>query len=71
MNANENPQKTVLIHQYLYYVAASPVWSDYQYDMFCDKHGVEGGGGSDRECDYPEDVIQEAREILSGRSTIR
>lgn len=39
-------------HQYLYYVALAPIWTDYEYDTFCHRHGLFGGGGSDREDAY-------------------
>jgi hypothetical protein len=57
MNVHTDAQKIVRAHQYLYYVLCSPVWSDYEYDRFCKRHGIEGGGGSDRSCDYaPEEI---------------
>lgn len=59
-----SPRDTMLLHQYLYYVAALPVWTDYQYDMFCREHGMDGGGGSSREGDYPLHVIEEANRML-------
>lgn len=48
-------------HQYLYYVEARPVLSDYEYDKFCREHDLEGGGGSDRASDYPPAVIALAK----------
>jgi len=59
-----DPNKTVLVHQYLYYVLAKPIWSDYEYDLFCHKHSIDGGGGSDRASDYPQDIIDEANKLL-------
>ena len=53
-----SPADQVKAHQYLYYVAAKPVWSDYQYDVFCKEHGIEGGGGSDRAQDYSPEIIK-------------
>jgi hypothetical protein len=46
------PESLMLAHQYLYYVKARPIWSDYDYDMWCRAHGFMGGGGSDSERDY-------------------
>lgn len=48
-----SPEDIVQAHQYLYYVHARPIWTDFEYDRFCKKHGIEGGGGSDLENDYP------------------
>lgn len=42
-------------HQLLYYVYATPVWSDAAYDLFCVRHGLPGGGGSDSLRDYSEE----------------
>jgi NAD-dependent DNA ligase len=56
-------EKTMRVHQYLYYVKCKPVWSDYDYDAFCKKHGLDGGGGSDRESDYPEDIKKLANDL--------
>lgn len=41
------PEQVVKAHQYLYYVKAEPIVSDYAYDMFCQRHGIDGHGGSD------------------------
>lgn len=46
------PTDIIAAHQYLYYVLARPVWSDYDYDRYCRANGIEGGGGSDRASDY-------------------
>lgn len=51
-------------HQFLYYQGRS-VWSDRKYDMFCEHHGLNGSGGSDRPCDYTEEVKTLAEEIES------
>lgn len=58
------PEFTVKVHQYLYYVLATPLWSDYQYDRFCHEHGIPGGGGSDRASDYSADVIAAAKQLM-------
>lgn len=62
--SKEEAERTMKVHQYLYYVVAKPVWSDYRYDMFCKEHGLDGGGGSDCADDYPYDVISEAHDLL-------
>lgn len=53
----------VKAHQYLYYVRTQPIWSDYDYDRFCAAHGIEGGGGSDRECDYDPKIVELAERM--------
>lgn len=50
------PEELMQAHQYLYYVKCFPVISDYEYDMFCQKHGLEGQGGSDHEDSYPQHI---------------
>lgn len=50
-------------HQYLYYVRSMPVLSDYDYDCFCKRNGLEGGGGSDRESDYPAHIVALAKKL--------
>lgn len=42
----------MLAHQYLYYVSITPIWTDYEYDIFCKKNNFHGGGGSDCESSY-------------------
>ncbi len=59
---------TVKAHQYLYYVLCRPVWSDYQYDLFCKEHDIEGGGGSDCADHYHPKVISLAHKILESTS---
>ncbi len=59
------PADIVAAHQYLYYVLARPVWSDYDYDLYCKANGIEGGGGSDRANDYSSTVIHLAEKMLS------
>ena len=51
-----NPESVMQAHQYLYYVIAEPIWTDYEYDMFCKAHGLEGGGGSDIASSYSMEV---------------
>lgn len=58
------PAQLVKAHQYLYYVLCTPVFSDWDYDMFCQKHGIEGGGGSDLECSYTDAEKDLAHRIL-------
>ncbi len=49
-------KKLIEAHQYLYYCKGLPVISDYEYDQMCDKWGIFGGGGSDMESSYSEDI---------------
>lgn len=58
------PEQIVQAHQYLYYVLAKPVLSDYDYDMFCKKHGIDGNGGSDLESSYPAAIKAIALNML-------
>jgi hypothetical protein len=62
------PQKTMRAHQYLYYVCAQPVISDYEYDQFCAANNLDGAGGSDSECDYTPEEIELAMS-LKNKST--
>ena len=55
----------VAAHQYLYYVLATPVWSDYEYDMFCRDNNIDSKGGSDLESSYTEEQKQLARKLLN------
>lgn len=63
-----SPESIVLAHQYLYYVLSDPVWSDYKYDMYCRRHGIDGGGGSDRAKDYSLEVRKLALDISDNPS---
>ena len=58
------PEQIVQAHQYLYYVLGTPILSDYSYDMYCSKHGIYGGGGSDRASDYPAAIRAIALNML-------
>lgn len=58
------PEQLVKAHQYLYYVLCRPVLSDYEYDMYCRKHGIPGGGGSDFAGDYSTETVQLAMSLL-------
>lgn len=49
--------------QYAYYILNDSPWSDYDYDMFCSRHGIPGGGGSDLATDYNVHDRSLAREI--------
>ena len=51
------PEEIMQAHQYLYYVKSVPVLTDYDYDCFCKKHGLQGGGGSDLASDYAPRII--------------
>ena len=57
-------ERLVKAHQYLYYCKGTPVLSDYAYDHMCDKWGIFGGGGSDMESSYSEDIKKLAMTIL-------
>lgn len=62
------PEEQMKVHQYLYYVLARPIISDYEYDLFCKKHGLEGGGGSDNPLHYPRDIrLAAEKAIQSGK----
>lgn len=56
-------RQLVRAHQYLYYVMAKPIWSDREYDEFCKKWQIDGGGGSDRASDYSKPEIALAEKI--------
>jgi hypothetical protein len=60
----QTPEDVMRAHQYLYYVLARPVLTDYEYDRFCRDAGLFGGGGSDRASDYSEHVIKIANQLL-------
>ncbi len=70
MATKNEPSATdvMLAHQYLYYVAARPIWTDYEYDQFCNLHGLDGSGGSGLADKYPERVKQLAQEMLGNHS---
>ncbi len=51
-----NSLSIIKAHQYLYYVKYAPIWSDFEYDTFCNKHEIFGGGGSDCEEDYAPEI---------------
>lgn len=57
------PKDIMLAHQYLYYVLGEPAISDYEYDMFCKLHNLDGGGGSDRKEDYSQEIINLAKTL--------
>lgn len=52
-----SPKEIILAHQYLYYVKSNPIWTDFEYDRYCDVHGIPGNGGSDLGSDYSSDII--------------
>lgn len=63
------PEQIVKALQYLYYTSdginrlgGSPV-SDWRYDAFCGKHGIEGNGASDLEKDYDKWTVALAERI--------
>jgi len=61
----ESASDIMQAHQYLYYVRCAPVLSDYDYDHFCKRNGLDGGGGSDRASDYPPHIIALAVKLSS------
>lgn len=67
MISQEDAEKTVKIHQYLYYVRCEPIISDYEYDQFCKKWKIDGSGGSDIEGSYSKEIIDLAEELLKQR----
>ena len=66
-SAAYSPALIMRAHQYLYYVRGCPIISDYEYDMFCKRHGLEGGGGSDCASDYTEEEISCAMFLMAGQ----
>lgn len=58
------PEQTMKAHQYIYYVLSNNVWSDYEYDQFCKRNGLDGNGGSDLASNYPPEVVELARAML-------
>lgn len=50
------PLTIALAHQYLYYVLNAPQITDGEYDTYCRRHALHGGGGSDRAEDYPHEA---------------
>jgi NAD-dependent DNA ligase len=64
-------QSLVRAHQYLYYVKSTPVLSDWDYDLFCKEHGIDGGGGSSLESSYSAEDRRIAEFLLKkyGQST--
>lgn len=60
---NFTMEELMQAHQFLYYVQATPVWSDVAYDRFCKAHGLEGSGGSDMADSYPHKVRSLAAQI--------
>jgi hypothetical protein len=58
------PEEIMQAHQYLYYCLGTPIWSDYQYDMFCRDNCLDGKGGSDLESSYPDYIKELAFKFL-------
>ena len=71
MSSSPSPIALVRAHQYLYYVLAQPVLSDWDYDALCRHHGIEGGGGSDMEESYTEEEKVLARHLLGCPNYLR
>lgn len=59
------PIQMMQAHQFLYYVGPHPIWSDFDYDRFCQLHSLDGNGGSDRASDYSLDVKRLASNMVS------
>ena len=53
----------IIAHQYLYYIEATPIWSDRDYDFFCNDRNIEGGGGSDLASSYPKYIVELAHKM--------
>ncbi len=64
MSEINSENQVMLAHQYLYYVISKPILTDYEYDQFCKKFGLDGNGGSDRAVDYSPEVIALAMTML-------
>ncbi len=61
----------VMAHRYLYYVEATPVISDYEYDqleskarMVCPRDSPINEPGSDLTSSYTEDQMRRALELI-------
>lgn len=67
---SSDPKTVIRAHQYLYYVLVRPVISDYDYDMMCARHGIEGGGGSDLASSYSEEEVRLAKKMLEGEKGV-
>ena len=65
MTALHGAETVMRAHQFLYYVRCCPVMGDYEYDKWCSKNGLFGGGGSDREQDYSYQEKLIAEKMLS------
>lgn len=64
------PAQIVRALQYLYYTGdgnnrlrGSPI-GDYDYDQFCEQHGIPGNGGGDSEWGYTKQEVKLA-ELIS------
>lgn len=68
MNRPE-PEYEIYAHQYLYYVLAQPIWSDYEYDKWCERHELQGGGGSDLESNYHPAIKFLAKQMIAEPNT--
>ena len=65
MPQRPNPELEIKAHQYLYYVLSTHVWSDRDYDRWCDANDLQGGGGSDCADHYSTEVKELAEHILA------
>lgn len=62
MTITPTPQQIMLAHQCLYY-NGDAVWSDFEYDQFCKKHGMDGSGGGGNYSDYPSEIVAIAEQL--------
>ena len=60
----EKQEEIIMAHKYLYYVLCKPIISDFEYDKLCEEIGIYGGGGSDREQDYPQYIKNLAQTLI-------
>jgi hypothetical protein len=70
MTTEPHAAQIMKAHQYLYYVAGTPVWSDYEYDKFCRDMKLDGKGGSDLESSYTDEDRILAKAFVAGESGI-
>ena len=64
--SNATPQVWLRANQYLYYVLGTPVYSDREYDLVCQRMGLDGSGGSDLDSSYTEQEKRYAQDLLNG-----
>jgi hypothetical protein len=47
------------------YVLSTPIWSDAEYDRFCEWNKLDGKGGSDSAGDYCDTIQKLARDMIA------